>query len=487
MKIVVVGGGTSGLLSALALEKKGHDVVVLEKDKVGGLCRSEYIDGYTVDIGIHAITMLNDGPLIRLLKKYSRYLPNFRPYGDYYIRTDKLYNIPVSMQEWTTTPVVPNKDKILITTKIIDLMTSGFSKETSVYDIIKDMNLSKTSIDFFNTICYFLSGEDAKKTPLWRLFTGAGYIPEDDILPFIYKDLKINPLKTVLFKKFSRNKIMDILNAGFLSSIKSGSKKYINKFINKNRYWTQGYPLGGVQSICNCILYSLTKTDIRNEEVKRIIETSSETNSNSNDNSNNNSNNNNNHKNGYIVETDKNSYYADIVIYSAPSRYLPDIAQIPEIQKNKKDFKNIKFTKSLTVWIGHEENPFPYMGSEVWIDYPCWATCTSNYDKSLAPNGKHLLGFSFTNTKKEEVLNIIENKLGLNLNKADMIHFQEAIPEQASCAVNQFFVYPKVKDNFYVVGTDADPRSMGITRAAYSVEVMLSELDNTFNKNNKNK
>ncbi|WP_421077538.1 FAD-dependent oxidoreductase [Methanothermococcus sp. Ax23] len=472
MKIVVVGGGTSGLLSALALEKKGHDVIVLEKDKIGGLCRSEHIDGYTVDIGVHAITMLNDGPLIRLLKKYSKYLPNFRPYGDYYIRTDKLHNIPVSMQEWTTTPIVPNRDKILITTKIIDLMTSGFSKETSVYDVIKDMNLSKTSIDFFDTICYFLSGEDAKKTPLWRLFTGAGYIPEDDILPFIYEDLKINPLKTVLFKKFNRNKIMDILNAGFLSSIKSGSKRYINKFINKNRYWTQGYPLGGVQSICNCILYSLDKTDIKQEEVKKIIETSNK--------------NNKNNKNGYIVKTNKNSYYADVVIYSAPSRLLPDIAKIPEIQKNKHNLKNIKFTESLTVWIGHEENPFPYMGSEVWIDYPCWATCTSNYDKSLAPDGKHLLGFSFVNTKKEDALNIIENKLNLNLSKADMIHFQEHIPEQASCAVNQFFVYPKVRDNFYVVGTDADPRSMGITRAAYSVEVMLSEFENTFSKNNNN-
>ena len=148
MKVGIVGGGISGLLSALSLERESYKVILFEKDKIGGLCRSEKIDGYQVDIGVHAVTMLNNGPLIRLLKKYSKYLPNFRPYGDYYIRTDKLHNIPVSMQEWTTTPIVPNRDKILITTKIIDLMTSGFSKETSVYDVIKDMNLSKTSIDF---------------------------------------------------------------------------------------------------------------------------------------------------------------------------------------------------------------------------------------------------------------------------------------------------------------------------------------------------
>jgi phytoene dehydrogenase-like protein len=489
MKIVVVGGGTSGLLSALALEKEGHDVVVLEKNKVGGLCRSEYINGYTVDIGVHAITMLNDGPLIRLLKKYSKYLPNFRPYGDYYVRTDGLYNVPVSMQEWTTTPIIPKKDKILITTKMIDLMTCGFSKETSVYDVIKDMNLSKTSINFFNTVCYFLSGEDAKNTPLWRLYTGAGYIPEDDILPFIYEDIKISPLKSVIFKKFNRGKIKSILDKGFLEFIKNGSKKYISKFINRERYWTQGYPVGGVQSICNCILHSLDKTEIKIEEVKKIRENPDAI-SNFNNNKyyenntgygkngkNKNSKRDNEYK--YIVETDKNTYYADVIIYSAPSRFLPDIAEIEEIQRYADKFKGIKFTESLTVWIGHKENPLDYLGSEIWIDHPCWATCTSNYDKSLAPKGMHLLGFSFVNTKKEDALNIIENKLNINLNDADMIYFQEHVPEQASCAINQFFVYPKIRDDFYVVGTDADPRSMGITRASYSVEVMLSEFKNT--------
>ena len=477
MKIVIVGGGTSGLLSALALEKEGHDVIVLEKDKVGGLCRSECIDGYTVDIGVHAITMLNDGPLIRLLKKYSKYLPNFRPYGDYYVRTDGLYNVPVSMQEWTTTPIIPKKDKILITTKMIDSMTSGFSKESSVYDVIKDMNLSKTSIDFFDTICYFLSGEDAKKTPLWRLFTGAGYIPEDDILPFIYENIKISPLKSVIFKKFSKDKIKSILNKGFLEFIKEGSKKYISKFINRERYWTQGYPVGGVQSICNCITYSLDRTQIKIEEVKKIRENPNVLSNFTNKNSKND----NDYK--YIVETDKNTYYADVIIYSAPSRFLPDIAEIEEVQKYRNKFKNIKFTESLTVWIGHKENPLNYLGSEIWIDHPCWATCTSNYDKNLAPKGKHLLGFSFINTKKEDALNIIENKLNINLKDADMIHFQEHVPEQASCAINQFFVYPKISDDFYVVGTDADPRSMGITRASYSVEVMLSEFKSSLNVN----
>jgi hypothetical protein len=61
-----------------------------------------------------------------------------------------------------------------------------------------------------------------------------------------------------------------------------------------------------------------------------------------------------------------------------------------------------------------------------------------------------------------------------------MLYVQETVPEQASCSIGQFFVYPKIDDTFFVVGTDSDPRSMGITRAAYSVEVMLSEFKNIY-------
>ncbi|BAP62263.1 FAD-dependent oxidoreductase [Methanococcus maripaludis] len=459
MDIIVVGGGTSGLLSALALEKEGHNVIVFEKESyVGGLCRSEKIDGYSVDIGVHAITMLDNGPLIRLLNKYSRYLPNFRNYGDYYIRTDKLHRIPVSMHEWMTTPVIPNKDKVLITSKIMDLMTMGFTKDASVYDFVKEMGLSSTSVDFFNTIAYFLSGENLEHTPLWRFFTGAGYIPEDDILPFIYKDMKINPLKSTLVKKFGTERIINILNDGFISSIKNGSKKYINKFMTEHRYSTQGYPVGGVQSICNCITYSLRNTQIKNEEVKKIT------------------------KNGkkYAVKTSEGEYTSDIIVYSAPAITLPKVAKINKIQKNKEKLSNIKFTKSTTVWIGDEKNYFPYLGSEIWIDNPCWASTVSNYDESLAPKGKHLMGFSFVNSKKEDALKTIESKLNLNTDKVDMLYVQETVPEQASCSIGQFFVYPKIDDTFFVVGTDSDPRSMGITRAAYSVEVMLSEFKNIY-------
>ncbi|XRO76220.1 NAD(P)-binding protein [Methanocaldococcus sp. 10A] len=462
MRVGIIGGGISGLLSALSLEREGYEVMLFEKDKIGGLCRSEKINGYQVDIGVHAITMLNNGPLIRLLKKYSKYLPNFRPYGDYYIRlNNELHKIPVSLQEWLTTPIIPHKDKILITTKIMDLMSTGFEKETSVYDVVKTLGLSEVSLKFFDTISYFLSGESMENTPLWRLFTGAGYIPEDDILPFIYKDSKINPMKSILTKKINPERIKSILSKGFLRTIKDGSKNYISKFISGERYSTQGYPLGGIQSITNCILNSLENTTIRYEEVTSIEKNDKE--------------------NGYVIETNEDNYVVDIICFSAPSRTLPDIAKnIDEIKKLEKCLRNIKFTNSLTVWFGidEEKNPLKYKGSEIWIGPPAWAKCITNYDKSLAPKGKALIGVSFVNKTEKEAYEAIEKYLNIDVDKVDFLHIQKAIPEQASCCIGQFFVYPKINDSFYVVGTDADPRSMGITRAAYSVEVMLSELLN---------
>ncbi|MPN39451.1 hypothetical protein SDC9_186979 [bioreactor metagenome] len=59
----------------------------------------------------------------------------------------------------------------------------------------------------------------------------------------------------------------------------------------------------------------------------------------------------------------------------------------------------------------------------------------------------------------------------------DMIHYQITVPEKASVAINGFIAetVTPVK-NLYLVGTDVDDRSMGITRAAYSVVKLIAVL-----------
>jgi phytoene dehydrogenase-like protein len=77
-RIVIIGAGISGLLSALALSKEGHAVTVLEREpEVGGVCRSYRVGPYKVDTGPHIITRLQDGPLRTLIDDYFETAPVF--------------------------------------------------------------------------------------------------------------------------------------------------------------------------------------------------------------------------------------------------------------------------------------------------------------------------------------------------------------------------------------------------------------------------
>jgi len=55
-RVVVVGGGVSGLVCALELQRSGREVVLLEKEaEVGGRVRSSTVHGYTVDHGFQVL------------------------------------------------------------------------------------------------------------------------------------------------------------------------------------------------------------------------------------------------------------------------------------------------------------------------------------------------------------------------------------------------------------------------------------------------
>ena len=54
-KIIIIGGGITGLSTAWKLSEKGYKVNVLESDKsIGGLAKSIKIENYYFDIGPHS-------------------------------------------------------------------------------------------------------------------------------------------------------------------------------------------------------------------------------------------------------------------------------------------------------------------------------------------------------------------------------------------------------------------------------------------------
>lgn len=58
MSAIVVGGGVSGLLAAWSLTEAGHECIVLERDRLGGMVRSADIGGFTADVGAEAFSVL---------------------------------------------------------------------------------------------------------------------------------------------------------------------------------------------------------------------------------------------------------------------------------------------------------------------------------------------------------------------------------------------------------------------------------------------
>ena len=288
---IVVGGGVSGLLSALVLSKSGKKVLVLERGTtLGNNCNSYIVDGYQVDTGPHAITQLREGgPLTYLMKNYFDYFPVFVDYGDYFIRTEKgLRNVPTDLSGYITMDILPRKDRLTIVqalTKMLILWQFGadFSK-ISVYDCLPWNKLSSDTADFIDTFCYFLSGMSMKYTSVSRMFVGNGFVDESIQNDTIYD-------KTFYYNLYEEAKKLS----------------YVGRLLNNKKVsYNQFYPRDGLKAITNVILYSLPETvEIRtNAAVKEIII-----------------------ENNIAKEvlTKEDSYYADMIIYSAFVKDLPKI------------------------------------------------------------------------------------------------------------------------------------------------------------------
>ncbi|MEZ5334562.1 MAG: NAD(P)/FAD-dependent oxidoreductase [Methanolobus sp.] len=467
--VIVVGAGISGLLSALTLSKHGNKVLVLEKSKfVGGNCNSYEVDGFQVDTGAHAITHLQVGPLRRLMDNYFDYMPVFEEYGNYFIRTeDQFMKVPSNVKEFVTFDILPRKDRIVLTqsiTKALTLSTFGtdLSKQ-SVYDFMPH-NLSKDTYDFMDTICHFLSGKDMKQTSAQRILAGSSFVRDSVPEEQLEAIMKSNEKMTV------ETAPKTIFPPNLHSSLETRLNKVSNPFASLGRLatnkvnYSQGYPRKGLKSILNALLYSLPKTvEIKTDcEVKRILTDK-----------------------GKItgVEADE-VYNAGKVIFTGFVTELPSMVEsLPHSYID--ELKGVVHSKSLTIWTGLDSymDEFNYMGSEIWFKgSPYWAMPISNYDASLAPKGKNnSVGFSFIlndeeneDTQIKHAYETIYHAVPGIEEHIEMKHNQITVPEKAAVTIDGYFADARTPvSGLYVAGTDTDKRSMGITRAAYSVIELL--------------
>jgi all-trans-retinol 13,14-reductase len=454
---IVIGGGISGLLSALALSKHGKSVLVLEKNSiVGGNCNSYMVDGFQVDTGPHAITHLREGPLRRLMDEYFTYVPVFQDYGTYYVRTEKgLTKIPSNIQDFVTFDALPRKDRLLLSqslTKALTLNAFGMlDVNQSVYDFLPK-GLSSDTLDFVDAIAPFLSGKSMKETSVNRILFGSSFV-RDSVSEDIFKDEPV----------INGNSYASALT-GMLSKYQLTARlSKLSRLATNRVAYAQAYPRGGLKSLLNSVLYSMPSnvTIKTGANVREILTLDGETTG---------------------AATDTDTYTADQVVYTGFVKTLPSLISLPS--DFKENISRIEQTLSLTIWLGLSEKmkEFDYIGSEVWFKNGAyWAMPISNYDPTIAPKGKQLVGFTFIIDEKKKIESekkrafdiIIKAVPGIE-NKIEMTHYQVTIPEKGAVTINGFIAGQRSPiANLYLVGTDTDNRSMGVTRAAYSVLELL--------------
>lgn len=439
---IVVGAGISGLLSALSLSKEGKKVLLIEGSSVlGGNCRTYEVDGFMVDTGCHAITHMDDGPLPRLMGKYFDFMPHLVPYGNYFVRSNDVFQeFPWTAQAWVKFRILSRKDRLHLAQTIVSAVTtSGFRKQAlnkSVFEYLSKNRFSDKTWRFIDTFSYFMSGVSMYETPAWRMLKGAKYL-EDGESPGVGRRFR----------------------------------GHVNKLIKMLRYkgsYHQAYPRKGIQSITDCVVNSFARGKVTvktQERVNSIIVDGGR---------------------AFGVETGCGSYNGGFVVFSGYAKDLSSLAGKHLPPEYVKNLSRLRQSDSLTVWLGLERKypKFNYGGSEVIFEgeAPFWAMPTSNLDPSLAPDGKQIVGFSsvvrghWRNHKKNLMGAIYSTYPGLQ-KLVVMEHTQHLVPEKAAISVDARFPEPESPiPGLYLVGTDTDTRSMGVTRAAFSVENLLAAL-----------
>jgi len=428
---IVVGGGVSGLLSTLALSKEGKKVALFEKENhLGGVLRSYNIDGYRVDTGPHIITRLEHGPLKHLMDKYFEVTPIFVPHGKYFVRLNKSIRLfPWNLRDWLSFDLIPPVDRLYLMKTLFSvsylLPPEQDLNQMSVAQLIGD-GISPETRKFLDCMCAFMTGGvSMEETPVARFIDAERY--------------------------------------------KSISEGYLDKLYNilmKEGGTDQTYPKTGVQSIVDSIVTSIgERADIKTGERVTDISLSD---------------------GGAEVSTEKDSYTSQFVIYSSFASELPKLVKELPAEYSQK-ISGIKRINSMTLWLGLKKKVFMEQGSEIWADSKpySWVVPTSNYDPSLAPKGKQLVGFAFlppgdfnVEAEKKKALDMIYSTEPEIEENVEFVHVQRLVPEKAVWTIGAEFadVKPPV-ERLYLVGTDTEKRSMGVTRASYSVLRMLSHLE----------
>jgi len=243
-KYLVIGGGISGSSTAMFLSKKTSDFILVEsQDKLGGVIRTDVIDGYTCENGPNTILMNSDEikSLIQDLSLDSQIVfANRNIDNKYFLHKNKILKFPNSLLSFLTTRLISLSDKIKVMLNFLYFKRSY----PIVYDYFKN-NFSKAFHD--NMVEPFLNGifaGDTRKMSLEHTMPKFYAIQKKyksffQYLLFNKKNTKSIPFSIKggfekIFDKIQLKLHKNILLNHKVNNIKYQNNEYIISFKNKN-------------------------------------------------------------------------------------------------------------------------------------------------------------------------------------------------------------------------------------------------------------
>jgi len=145
LDVAIIGAGLSGLSAAYHLQEKGYKVAVFESNaKVGGRCKTDYVDGFILDRGLHFFQKgfaeskrLLEYRTLRLEPVYPGAMVHYN--NNFHLVTNPLRKIGDSLS-LAVAPIFTFKDKV----KLVSLLSQLF---TFSEDNLKQLS-GKTTLEF---------------------------------------------------------------------------------------------------------------------------------------------------------------------------------------------------------------------------------------------------------------------------------------------------------------------------------------------------
>ncbi len=329
MKVVILGGGLTGLTIGYLLNQRGYDVEILEKEnECGGLMRSIQENGFTFDIGGSHIIFSKDKNILNFMISLLN--------GNYVRRR--------------------RNTKILYKGRFVK-----YPFENSLVDLSKEEN--------FECLFYFIQnlikrekGELKSPNNLkeWFYYTFGKGITEKYLIPYNEKIWK-HPLE-----KISLEWIKRVPNPPVKDIIKSALGIPTEGYTHQLYFYYPKY--GGIQALIKALEFKIQGNIVTNFNVRKIKKEDGK----------------------WIVSNGKFEKEYDKIISSIPIQHLTNA--LDEVPKDVKEAtNNLKYNSLITVMIGLDTsklNNFSWLyipDKDVLVHR---VSFPSNYSPHTTPEGK---------------------------------------------------------------------------------------------------